>query len=78
MQRNNARDADPPKKGRCIAGTQARQLHWTYLDETGMTNRLGSEAYLAKIPTEAYFGLPVWSTTTNSGSDQKICIHKHI
>jgi len=31
VQRNNANDADPPKKVRCNAGTQARHLHCLYL-----------------------------------------------
>jgi len=34
MQRNNARDADPPKKVRCNAGTQACQLRCTYIAGT--------------------------------------------
>ena len=31
VQRNTARDAEPPQKVRCNAGTQARQLRWTYI-----------------------------------------------
>jgi len=34
VQRKNARNADPPKKVRCNAGTQARHLRWTYLGKS--------------------------------------------
>jgi len=51
VQRNNARDADPPKKVRCNAGTQARQLRCTYLATSplwGVGNRPTSTSFWYK------------------------------